>query len=71
MNLQEAYAKALLVDRAALERAQADGDVLGANRILVDAYAPTFDRCARRCDATSARRPTRSPPSAPAATRAR
>jgi L-rhamnose isomerase/sugar isomerase len=39
LNLQEAYAKALLVDRPALERAQADGDVLGANRILVDAYA--------------------------------
>ena len=38
MNLQESYAKALLVDRAALERAQADGDILGANRILVDAY---------------------------------
>jgi L-rhamnose isomerase/sugar isomerase len=39
LNLQEAYAKALLVDRAALARAQADGDVLGANRILVDAYS--------------------------------
>jgi len=39
LNLQEAYAKALLVDRAALEHAQGDGDVLGANRILVDAYS--------------------------------
>ena len=39
LNLQEAYAKALLVDRAELERAQAEGDVLAANRILVDAYA--------------------------------
>jgi L-rhamnose isomerase/sugar isomerase len=38
LNLQEAYAKALLVDRAALECAQAEGDVLAANRILVDAY---------------------------------
>jgi L-rhamnose isomerase/sugar isomerase len=38
MNLQESYAKALLVDRAALEHAQAEGDILGANRILVDAY---------------------------------
>ena len=38
LNLQEAYAKALLVDRPALVLAQADGDVLGANRILVDAY---------------------------------
>ena len=35
MNLQEAYAKALLVDRAALERAQLDGDVLAANRMLM------------------------------------
>jgi L-rhamnose isomerase/sugar isomerase len=39
VNLQEAYAKALLVDRGELERAQAEGDVLAANRILVDAYA--------------------------------
>jgi L-rhamnose isomerase/sugar isomerase len=38
LKLQDAYAKALLVDRAALERAQAEGDVLAANRILVDAY---------------------------------
>jgi L-rhamnose isomerase/sugar isomerase len=38
MNLQESYAKALLVDRVALERAQGDGDILAANRILVDAY---------------------------------
>jgi L-rhamnose isomerase/sugar isomerase len=38
MKLQEAYAKALLVDRAALERAQLAGDVLAANRTLVDAY---------------------------------
>jgi L-rhamnose isomerase/sugar isomerase len=38
MNLQESYAKALLVDRSALARAQAEGDILGANRILVDAY---------------------------------
>ncbi|MDX6475952.1 MAG: L-rhamnose isomerase / sugar isomerase [Gaiellaceae bacterium] len=38
MTLQETYAKALLVDRAALEDAQSSGDVLAANRILVDAY---------------------------------
>jgi L-rhamnose isomerase/sugar isomerase len=38
LNLQEAYAKTLLVDRTALEVAQSEGDVLGANRILVDAY---------------------------------
>jgi L-rhamnose isomerase/sugar isomerase len=39
MNLQEAYAKALFVDRAALENAQAEGDVLRANRILTDAFS--------------------------------
>jgi L-rhamnose isomerase / sugar isomerase len=39
LNLQEAYAKALLVDRGELERTQAEGDVLAANRILIDAYA--------------------------------
>jgi L-rhamnose isomerase/sugar isomerase len=38
MNLQEAYAKALLVDQAALEEAQSAGDVLEANSILKDAY---------------------------------
>jgi L-rhamnose isomerase / sugar isomerase len=39
MNVQEATAKALLVDQAALETAQARGDVLGANGLLMDAYA--------------------------------
>jgi L-rhamnose isomerase/sugar isomerase len=39
MNLQEAFAKALLVDRPALVAAQAAGDVLEANRLLADAYA--------------------------------
>ena len=38
MNVQEATAKALLVDQAALESAQAAGDVLGANAVLMDAY---------------------------------
>ena len=38
MNVQEATAKALLVDRAALAKAQAAGDVLGANGIVMDAY---------------------------------
>ena len=38
MNLQEAYAKALLVDLDALRRAQVSGDVLEANAILRDAY---------------------------------
>ncbi len=38
MNVQEATAKALLVDREALPRAQRSGDVLGANGALMDAY---------------------------------
>ena len=38
MNVQEATAKALLVDRAALGKAQASGDVLEANAVLMDAY---------------------------------
>jgi len=38
MNVQEATAKALLVDRDALAKAQLDGDVLGANGVLMDAY---------------------------------
>jgi len=38
MNVQEATAKALLVDQAALEAAQRTGDVLGANGVLMDAY---------------------------------
>ena len=38
MNVQEATAKALMVDRAALDRAQHDGDVLGAHGVLMDAY---------------------------------
>ena len=38
VNLQEAYARALLVDRAALGEAQAAGDVLGGHEILLDAY---------------------------------
>src|SRR5918996_5704118 len=38
VNLQEAYAKALLVDREALRAAQETGDVLGAHEALLDAY---------------------------------
>lgn len=38
LNVQEAVAKALLVDQAALTAAQLAGDVLGANAILMDAY---------------------------------
>ncbi|MGW3406826.1 L-rhamnose isomerase, partial [Streptomyces zhihengii] len=39
MNVQEATAKALLVDRDALAAAQASGDVLAANGVLMDAYS--------------------------------
>jgi L-rhamnose isomerase/sugar isomerase len=38
MNVQEATAKALLIDAEALKRAQLAGDVLGANAALMDAY---------------------------------
>ena len=38
MNVQEATAKALLVDRDALAAAHQDGDVLGANAVFMDAY---------------------------------
>ncbi|MEO6703430.1 MAG: L-rhamnose isomerase [Jatrophihabitantaceae bacterium] len=38
MNVQEASAKALLIDRSALAAAQAAGDVLAANAVLMDAY---------------------------------
>jgi L-rhamnose isomerase/sugar isomerase len=39
MNVQEATAKALLVDRVALAAAQQAGDVLGAHQVLMDAYS--------------------------------
>ncbi len=39
MNVQEATAKALLVDREALRSAQAEGDVMAANAVLVDAFS--------------------------------
>jgi L-rhamnose isomerase/sugar isomerase len=38
VNLQEAYAKALLVDREALREAQQAGDVLGGHEVLLGAY---------------------------------
>ena len=63
MNVQEATAKALLVDADALAAAQRDGDVLGANAVLMDAYntdvRPLLRRAARR---TWASTPTRWPP---------
>jgi L-rhamnose isomerase/sugar isomerase len=38
LNCQTAYAKALLVDYPTLQRKQLDGDVLGAHRLLHDAF---------------------------------
>jgi L-rhamnose isomerase / sugar isomerase len=38
VNIQEAYAKALLVDREALAAYQQDGDVLGGHEVLLDAF---------------------------------
>ena len=38
MNIQTAYAKALLVDEAGLDAAQRAGDVLGAHRLLMNAF---------------------------------
>ena len=39
LNVQEATAKALPVDRAALKAAQDEGDVMAANGLLVDAFS--------------------------------
>ena len=39
MNVQEATAKALLVDRDALATAQDEHDVLAANQVLMDAFS--------------------------------
>jgi L-rhamnose isomerase / sugar isomerase len=38
VNIQSAYAKALVVDRKALKQRQAECDVLGAYRVLADAF---------------------------------
>src|SRR5205807_1300654 len=38
LNLQESYAKSLIIDRTALARAQARGDVLRGHELLLDAY---------------------------------
>lgn len=38
LNIQTAYAKALLVDEDRLAAAQSDGDVLGAHRTLLEAF---------------------------------
>jgi L-rhamnose isomerase/sugar isomerase len=47
-NLQEACAKALLVDRAALAEAQREGDVLRGHELLLEAYKTDVrPQCAR------------------------
>jgi L-rhamnose isomerase/sugar isomerase len=38
MNIQTAYAKALLVDEQRLSTAQREGDVLGAHRVFLEAF---------------------------------
>jgi len=38
LNIQQAYAKAIIVDYKGLRQAQTEGDVLGAHRVLTDAY---------------------------------
>jgi L-rhamnose isomerase/sugar isomerase len=38
LNVQASYARALIVDRRALAERQAAGDVLGAHRVLTDAF---------------------------------
>src|SRR5262249_25313241 len=59
MNIQAAYAKALSVDEDRLAAAQREGDVLGAHRVLVEAYEsdvrPLLERAASSRGA--ARRP--------------
>jgi L-rhamnose isomerase/sugar isomerase len=38
VNIQDAYARALIVDREALRAAAADGDVLAGHGVLLAAY---------------------------------
>jgi L-rhamnose isomerase / sugar isomerase len=38
VNIQDAYARALIVDRPALRAASAAGDVLAGHQVLLDAY---------------------------------
>ena len=62
MNLQETFAKALLVDREALLAAQAAGDVLEANRACRTRSRPTSGRCSPSCASRAAWRRTRTEP---------
>jgi L-rhamnose isomerase / sugar isomerase len=55
VNLQEAYAKALRVDREALRAAQDVGDVLGGHAVLLDAFnADVRPACAAAREALGA-----------------
>ncbi len=71
LNCQEAYAKALLVPRAKLADAQAEGDVLGAHASLTDAFRTTCARCSPSSAKRWACRSIRLPPTGPAATKRR
>ncbi len=68
MNVQEATAKALLVDREALRAAQAAGQVLEANAALMDASTPTSGHCWPSCGRRWVWTPTRSRPTSGPAT---
>ena len=62
MNIQTAYAKALLVDETAVAAAQRAGDVLGAHRVLLEAFETDVRPLLGRLRAaSSASRPIRSP----------
>lgn len=65
LNVEQALAKALLVDRAALAAAQRAGDVLGAHAVLMDAYET--DVRSRLADRREARGLPRDPMAAYAA----
>src|SRR5207247_1868879 len=55
MNIQTAYAKALLIDDAVLTTAQTEGDVLGAHRALTDAFETDVRPLLARAEAAAAR----------------
>ena len=69
VNIQTAYAKALLVDRDRLEEAQRAGDVLAPTACCSRRYETDVRRCSRSCAASSGSTPIRWRRSAPAATR--
>ena len=59
MNIQTAYAKALLVDQKRFAAAQLEGDVLGAHRVLLDAFETDVRPCSRASERNSASTRTR------------